>query len=120
MLKGSEDTASADNSVKVASLQIASSSGVTSAPLASKQPLPFVQVTMNDYADDDDLPATVSHAVFCIYSSVIGDCALGSLFKNARWHLFPFSVEPPSNSLLFGYFILQCFLSNKTMSLVTL
>jgi hypothetical protein len=29
-------------------------------------------------------------------------------------------VEPPSNSLLFGYFILQCFLSNKTMSLVTL
>ncbi|KDR16421.1 uncharacterized protein LOC110832614 [Zootermopsis nevadensis] len=55
---GCEDAVSTDNSAKVATLQTASDSGVASAPVATKQPLPFVQVTMNDYIDDD-LPATI-------------------------------------------------------------
>jgi hypothetical protein len=63
MLKGSEDAVSTDNSAKIAALQTASNSGVTPTPLATKQPLPFVQVTMNDYMDDDDLPATVIYTI---------------------------------------------------------
>lgn len=66
MLKGCEDAVSTDNSAKVATLQTASDSGVASAPVATKQPLPFVQVTMNDYIDDD-LPATVIYTIsWCI------------------------------------------------------
>jgi hypothetical protein len=63
MLKGSEDAVSTDNSTKVTAVETVGNSAVTSTPLASKQPLPFVQVTMNDYMDDDDLPATVIYAV---------------------------------------------------------
>jgi hypothetical protein len=68
-LKGSEDTSSA---ATVAALQAASGSGGTPTPLATKQPLPFVQVTMNDYMDDDDLPATVSF--FLIHYPEIENC----------------------------------------------
>jgi hypothetical protein len=64
-LKDPDDTVTTSNASTVAALQAASASGDTSAPSGSKQPLPsFVQVTMNDYMDDDDLPATVSYTIF--------------------------------------------------------
>jgi hypothetical protein len=64
MLQDSEDAVTTSNASTVAALQAASASGDASTPLTSKQPLPsFVQVTMNDYMDDDDLPATVSCTV---------------------------------------------------------
>jgi hypothetical protein len=69
MLKDSEDAVTTSNASTVAALQAASGSGDSSTPLTSKQPLPsFVQVTMNDYMDDDDLPATVSYTVFLYVS----------------------------------------------------
>jgi hypothetical protein len=47
-------------------VKAASSGAGTSVSAAAKQSLPFVQVTMNDYMDDDDLPATVSNSFLLI------------------------------------------------------
>jgi len=66
MYQGSEDTGASSNPLAVTSVKAASSGAGTSVPAAAKQSLPFVQVTMNDYMDDDDLPATVSYAFLLI------------------------------------------------------
>lgn len=63
MYQASEDTGASSNPPAVTSVKAASSGAGTAVPAAAKQSLPFVQVTMNDYMDDDDLPATVSF--FC-------------------------------------------------------
>lgn len=61
MYQGSEDTGASSNTSTVMSMKAASSGTGTTVAAAAKQSLPFVQVTMNDYMDDDDLPATVSY-----------------------------------------------------------
>jgi hypothetical protein len=60
MFQGSEDTGAVSNASTVTSVKAANNGAGTPVPVATKQSLPFVQVTMNDYMDDDDLPATVS------------------------------------------------------------
>ena len=66
MYQGSEDTGTSNNPSAVTSVKAASSGAGTPVPAAAKQSLPFVQVTMNDYMDDDDLPATVSYPFLLI------------------------------------------------------
>lgn len=66
MNQGSEDTGASSNPSAVTSVKAASSGVGTTASAAAKQSLPFVQVTMNDYMDDDDLPATVSYPFLLI------------------------------------------------------
>jgi hypothetical protein len=60
--QGSEDTGTSNNPLAVTSVKAASSGAGTPVSAAAKQSLPFVQVTMSDYMDDDDLPATVSYS----------------------------------------------------------
>ncbi|PSN31569.1 hypothetical protein C0J52_15950 [Blattella germanica] len=58
--RGNDEAASTSNASGVASLPPAVNANVSSSsPVTTKQTLPFVQVTMNDYMDDDDLPATI-------------------------------------------------------------
>ena len=76
MYQGSEDTGASSNPSTVTSVKASSSGAGTPVPATAKQSLPFVQVTMNDYMDDDDLPATVS------YSFLLICCLKGGIILN--------------------------------------